>query len=383
MAHIERRVRSGKVNYRARYRDPAGRERSKSFSRKVDAERWVAEIEHAKTRGAWTDPALGRVRFADWLAAWWATTTNLRPTTRARDETLLRLYAIPRFGDMPLAAISQLEVRVWVADLSTRGFAPATITKAYQLLGKVMAAAVDAGYLARSPCHNVPLPKVEREEVRFLTPTEIVALAETIRPAYRALVFVGAYGGLRPGELAGLRRSRVDLLRGTVSVAEILTEVAGRLHFGPPKTRASRRTVSLPRVVTRELDAHLAGGGDPDDHVFTAPQGGTLRIVAFRNRIWRPATEAAGLTGLRIHDLRHTAVALWIAAGASPKEVAVRAGHTSVSFTLDRYGHLYPEADTRLRDRLDTLHASARRPEGVVVDFLGQDMQSQRGADMQ
>jgi hypothetical protein len=117
-------VRSGKVNYRARYRDPAGRERSKSFSRKVDAERWVAEIEHAKTRGAWTDPALGRVRFSDWLAAWWATTTNLRPTTRARDETLLRLYAIPRFGDMPLAAISQLEVRVWVADLSTRGFAP-------------------------------------------------------------------------------------------------------------------------------------------------------------------------------------------------------------------------------------------------------------------
>jgi integrase len=383
MAHIERRVRSGKVNYRARYRDPAGRERSKSFSRKVDAERWVAEIEHAKTRGAWTDPALGRVRFADWLAAWWATTTNLRPTTRARDETLLRLYAIPRFGDMPLAAISQLEVRVWVADLSTRGFAPATITKAYQLLGKVMAAAVDAGYLAQSPCHNVPLPKVEREEMRFLTPTEIVTLAETIRPAYRALVFVGAYGGLRIGELAGLRRSRVDLLRGTVSVAEILTEVAGRLYFGPPKTRASRRTVSLPRVVTRELDAHLAGGGDPDDHVFTAPQGGTLRIVAFRNRIWRPATEAAGLTGLRIHDLRHTAVALWIAAGASPKEVAVRAGHTSVSFTLDRYGHLYPEADTRLRDRLDTLHASALPPEGVVVDLLGQDVQSQRGADMQ
>jgi integrase len=383
MGHVERRVWTGKVSYRARYRDPAGRERSKSFARKADAERWLAEVEHAKTRGLWTDPRLGRIRFADWLTAWWATTTNLRPTTRARDETLLRLYAIPRFGDMPLAAISQLEVRVWVADLSTRGFAPATITKAYQLLGKVMAAAVDAGYLAQSPCHNVPLPKVEREEMRFLTPTEIVTLAETIRPAYRALVFVGAYGGLRIGELAGLRRSRVDLLRGTVSVAEILTEVAGRLHFGPPKTRASRRTVSLPRVVTRELGAHLAGGGDPDDHVFTAPQGGTLRIVAFRNRIWRPATEAAGLTGLRIHDLRHTAVALWIAAGASPKEVAVRAGHTSVSFTLDRYGHLYPEADTRLRDRLDILHASARPHEGVVVDLLGQDMQSQRGADMQ
>ena len=155
MGHIERRVWSGKVSYRARYRDPAGHERSKSFDRKADAERWLAEIEHAKARGLWTDPRLGRVRFADWLTAWWSTTTNLRPTTRDRDETLLRLHALPRFGDMPLAAISQLEVRAWVAELSAKGLAPATVVKAYQLLGKVLAAAVDAGYLAQTPCRNV------------------------------------------------------------------------------------------------------------------------------------------------------------------------------------------------------------------------------------
>ena len=70
--------------------------------------------------------------------------------------------------------------------------------------------------------------------------------------------------------------------------------------------------------------------------------------------MWLPATLAANLTGLRIHDLRHTAVALWIAAGP-PKEVATRAGHTSVSFVLDRYGHLFPESDAALRDRLDLL----------------------------
>jgi hypothetical protein len=81
MGHIERRVWSGKASYRARYRDPAGRERSKSFSRRADAERWLGEVEHTKTRGMWTDPRLGRVCFADWLAAWWSTTTNLRPTT--------------------------------------------------------------------------------------------------------------------------------------------------------------------------------------------------------------------------------------------------------------------------------------------------------------
>ena len=79
------------------------------------------------------------------------------------------------------------------------------------------------------------------------------------------------------------------------------------------------------------------------------------------------AIRAAGLDGLRIHDLRHTAVALWIAAGANPKEVAARAGHASVSFTLDRYGHLYP-ADTALRDRLDALYGTAQpAPDGTVV----------------
>jgi hypothetical protein len=84
--------------------------------------------------------------------------------------------------------------------------------------------------------------------------------------------------------------------------------------------------------------------------------------------VWRPAVRAAGLDGLRIHDLRHTAVALWIAAGAYPKEVAARAGHASVSFTLDRYGHLYPEADAALRDRLDALYGTARSaPASPVV----------------
>jgi integrase len=360
MATIEKRLRNGKTTYRVRYRDPAGGQRSKVFARKADAQRFLNETETAKARGTWTDPSLGRVLFRDWLGEWWATTTNLRASTRERDESLLRRLALSRFGDAPLAAISQRDVRAWVADLSAGPLAPATVQKAYQLLGKVMGAAVDAGMLAQSPCRRVPLPKVEREEMRFLTPAEVATLADAIQPRYRALVLVGAYGGLRIGELAGLRRSRVDLLRGTVTVAEIVVEVRGVLHMGPPKTRASRRTVGLPRFVVEELAAHLAEPGDLEAFVFTAPEGGPLRVHNFRARVWRPATRAAGLDGLRIHDLRHTAVALWIAAGANPKEVAARAGHASVSFTLDRYGHLYPEADTALRDRLDALYGSAQ-----------------------
>jgi integrase len=111
--------------------------------------------------------------------------------------------------------------------------------------------------------------------------------------------------------------------------------------------------------VVEELATHLRAPGRPTDYVFRAPAGGPLRINGFRRRVWQPATLAAGLSGLRIHDLRHTAVALWIAAGASPKEVAARAGHTSVSFVLDRYGHLFPESDVALRYLLELLFRGA------------------------
>jgi integrase len=353
MAHIDRRNRNGTVRYVARYIDPAGRERSKSFTRRKDAEAFLTEQEAAKLKGAWVDPRHGRTLFRDWHAEWWPS-LFLRPTTRARDATWYRLYVLSCFGDMPLDAIRQRDVRAWVTQLS-QGLAPATVVKVYQLFAKVMTAAVDADMLTASPCRGIQLPKVEPEEMRFLNPAEVAWLADTIRRQYRALVFVGAYGGLRIGELAGLRRSRVDLDAGTVDIAENLTEVRGKLDSGPPKTRASRRRVSLPSSVVSELAVHLRAPGRPTDYVFRSPAGGPLRVNAFRRRVWVPATTAAGLGGLRIHDLRHTAVALWIAAGASPKEVAARAGHTSVSFVLDRYGHLFPESDATLRDRLDAL----------------------------
>jgi integrase len=162
-----------------------------------------------------------------------------------------------------LAAIRQPDVQAWVAELSSRGFKPATVVKAYQLLGRTMTAAVNADMLPRSPCRAVRLPKVEREEMRFLNPAEVAALADVIGSRYRALVLLGAYGGLRIGELAGLRRRRVDLLRGTVDVAEIVVEVRGELYMGPPKTRAGRRIVTLPRSVVEELAEHLGRSARP------------------------------------------------------------------------------------------------------------------------
>ena len=188
--------------WRARYWGPDGRQHSRSFARKADAQRWLAEVEHDRSRGAWTKPALGRVRFSVWVEEWQATTNNVRLTTAVRDRMLLDRYLLPRFGSTPLANISQRDVRAWVAELSGKGLAPATVHKCYQVLSKILAAAVEGGMIPRSPCRQIPLPKIERAEMRFLTVAEVRRLAVAVGPGYRALILLGAYGGLRIGEIA-------------------------------------------------------------------------------------------------------------------------------------------------------------------------------------
>jgi integrase len=218
----------------------------------------------------------------------------------------------------------------------------------------------------------VPLPSERHGEQKFLKVDQVESLAEVIAPRFRAFVLVAAYGGLRWGELAGLRRGRIDLLRGRIEVIETLVEVGSELSFGQPKTRRSRRTVPLPRRIVSELSTHLDRfvGSDSDALAFTGARGNPLRRASFGRHYWQPATTKAGLEGLRVHDLRHTFVSLWVAAGAHPGEISVRAGHSSAAFTWDRYGHLYEDQERDVPDRLEALLASAVSiPDATVKDL--------------
>ena len=369
---VKRLTEAGDFRYDVRYRDPAGIQRKQTFRRRKDADRFLATTEADKVRGEWIDPTHGRITFAEWWDRWWPTTVNLRPSSRARDESYARNHLDPRFGAIPLAEINHEMVTEWVAHLTASGLAPATVHKAQQILSKCLGSAVDSAVIRSNPCDRVKLPRIERHEMLFLTPTEVAMLADRIDERYRAFVLVGAYCGLRFGEMAGLRPRRIDLTRRRLDIAEVVTEVRGEHHTGPPKTRAGRRSVPVPSFVVDELVTHM--DRSPGEYVFAAPGGGPLRSSMFRRRFWHPACVAADVgrfvdddsgqryrryEGLRIHDLRHTAVALWIATGASPKEVAGRAGHASVVTVLDRYGHLLPGHEEEVNDRLDALARTA------------------------
>lgn len=117
------------------------------------------------------------------------------------------------------------------------------------------------------------------------------------------------------------------------------TAIENRGHVSlsqQPKTTRSRRTVPVARAVIERLQAHLDQlvPVEPEAQVFTSPMGGPLARSRFTRHVWQPATEAAGLRGLTFHSLRHSFVAILVAAGCNVREVSECAGHTSVAFTL-------------------------------------------------
>ena len=137
---------------------------------------------------------------------------------------------------------------------------------------------------------------------------------------YHALVLVGAYGGLRRGEAVGLTRANVDVLRSRIIVETTAIEVRGKVTLGQePKTRRSKQTVPVAGSVMRRLEQHLADhvGTEPDALVFTATRGGPLFRSTFAREAWRPAVEQAGLDGFTFHGLRHSFVAILVAADAT------------------------------------------------------------------
>jgi integrase len=254
-----------------------------------------------------------------------------------------------------------------MAEKQAAGQAAKSLQKIRLVLRQVFELARASGAIKSNPCDGLRLPRALQMEPVFLSADQVEALACATRRPYDLLVRVVAATGLRPSEVCGLRVGKVNVMRATMEISEALTVVGGRTEVGPTKTYA-RRTVGIPRSLVEDLAAHLADRTaalgrplDPDDYVFTAPRGGPLRRDLLFKRFIRPAIEVAGLPPtLRLHDLRHTCAALLIELGAHPKAIQERLGHSSITVTMDVYGHLFPALNEALTERLDDVFRAAR-----------------------
>jgi integrase len=273
MAHIQDRGRKvpAASRYRARYRAPDGRERSKCFARKIDAERFLSTVESSKLRGDWIDPALGRTTLEEWAAIWLASVRGtLKPKTVAGYESVLRSRILPTFGNHPLSAPLPSEVQAWVSAMDADGLSASRIHEAWVVLSQILDAAVRDGRVARNSARGVKLPRQQRREAEFFEPAEIDRIAQAMPEPYDLLVRVLGTLGLRFGEAAALRRRNIDLLRRRVRVEGSLAETGGRITAGPTKSHQTR-SVPVPPSLLEALEEHLAKhvSADADALVFT------------------------------------------------------------------------------------------------------------------
>jgi integrase len=363
------------------FRDLEGRQRSQSFDLEREAKRFRAKVETQLVEDDWIDPSLGDVRFGEWLRLWERSRVVSR-TSAAAEESMLRCHVRPEFEQTPLRAITKLRVQTWVAELERKGLAPASVAKIYRLFATVMAAAVDEQLVRQTPCRGIKLPRARVDERVFLDVDGVRRLVAEVPERYQALVVLAYLSGMRWSELAGLRVSRLELLARRLHVVEVAQEAKGKVTFGPPKSRASRRVITLPPAAVDAVAAHLAKWpAGRDDLVFVGPQGAPLSRTRFAARVLKPAWEraearawAAGALGLRddqpvddvvlerwrdagapttgprptFHSLRHSHVASLIADGAPLKAVQERIGHGSIRVTYDTYGHLEDKVDDEL-----------------------------------
>jgi len=231
------------------------------------------------------------------------------------------------------------------------------VRRQYTVLSAVMARAVLSDLIARTPCRGIKLPAPSHTERHIVTATELAALGRALGDDYGLMAYLGAVLGLRWGEVAGLRVGRLDFLRATLTVAEQVTHGRGGMTtVGAPKSAAGRRTLAVPSGLMDQLSAHLSHrgltGADATAFVFASPTGGALDYAHWRQRVWLPATKAAGLPGLTFHDLRRANATGLVAEGVDVKTAQTRLGHADPRLTLAIYAQASGEADRAAVDRI-------------------------------
>jgi integrase len=304
------------------------------------------------------------------LAAWLDDWTAKAPPASDRKQATVDLYAtiarkhlVPALGSRPLDRIRPSDVEALIVTKRATGLAPSTVRTIYTVLRGALDVAVRDGLLRRNPAAAVKRPTVDRTDAAYLTIEHAQLLLEVMRgdrlePLFRLMLATG----LRRGEALGLHWRDVDLDAGMLRVRWTLTRTSQGLQLGEPKTDRSRRTVPLPRSAVETLKTHRARQEDERrtaadtwrEHglVFTTEIGTPLEPRNVLRR-FEVLAERAGLKGVHLHTLRHSAASFLLAAGTHTKVVQEHLGHSSYAITADIYSHVGPTLKREAADRLD------------------------------
>lgn len=333
---------------------PTGREDSRAFERKVDAERHAASQETDAARGTYIDPKTARITVEQWADTWLTGyATRRKSTVRQAKVHIAQIKA--EFGAVPLAAVRPSRVKSWTSRLREEGLSDSYVYALHARLAQIMSDAVHDGLIPRSPCSRRTSPGLAKQRPYVATTDQVWQLHDAMPERYRVAILLGAFAGLRVAETCGLRVSDVDFMRGIIHPA-VQYPAEGL------KTETSRTPIPIPQSLAVQLSAQIAEW--PGEWLLAKGDGVQLGPWALERAVRKARTEVEGLPeGFRYHDLRHYFASLLIASGADVKVVQARLRHASAKTTLDCYGHMWPDRDESTRAAVDAV-LKARTEQG-------------------
>ncbi len=353
--------------WRGWYVGADGKARTKRFRTEVEAEGWANTERGKVVTNQWVSPDVGGDTFRAVAEKWFITKQGAqrKPKTLAGYRSIMDTLVLPRWGDMPLKAISYGELSAWLSGLSVDGSQSGTglsasrIIQTHQLLGAVYKYAVKAGLASKNVAAEIDrrydLPKISESERHYLTHRQLLDLARGTG-RFEAMTLVLGYCGLRFGEAAALRRK--DIGKQEITVRSSATHVAGRgiVETGTKSNRT--RQVPVPEPIWELIKGQLPV--DRDDLLFPSRSGAHLANHEYRRAFDKALSVVQAADNaerqreiadngeattphfphVTPHDLRHTCASLAISSGANVKVVQRMLGHATAAMTLDLYGHL-------------------------------------------
>lgn len=369
------------------WRDPTGRQKTRAFERKPDAEAWRDQVATEVRRGDYIDPAAGRLRFEQ-LAEQWLATRMVGASTLERERLAVRGQLIPAFGDYPIGEVRPSVVRAWMVGRRTK-VAASTLRLELWLLSAIFEAALDDDLIRKSPLAKVRRPPIVRHQVEpwpLDTVREVLAYPSRVAP----VAWLGAGAGLRQGEAFAVGVDDIDWLRREVRVERQVLRIDNKPAFAPPK-RGSVGVVPLPGELVELLAAHVAQHPPVDVTLpwvaddarpgqtrtvrllATGRRGAALRRDEYNRGYWLPAIRAAGITPAGKHTghhvLRHCYASYLLNEGKPLPVVQARLRHRTLEETVRTYAHLVPDAEgEHARDAIASLFRDLGLLHGCFTD---------------
>jgi len=332
----------------------------------------LQKAQEAKRKGL---PVVNETQTVEqFLTDWLEKTVKIKTRVRTYEtyEVSLRLHILPYLGKVRLSDLSPQRVQTWLGDLDQAGVSAGVRFNARAVLRSALNQAMKWELISRNAAALVDAPSVSRDEIQPLDQTQVGRLLTVCASHRLGPVFTVAVAlGLRLGEVLGLRWSDIDLETRELRVRQTLQRQKGRVAFGEPKSKRSRRTLPLPIVAAEALKAHrtrqlqerlLAGSRWHDSGLVFTSTIGTSADDRNVRRAWKELLASADLPYVRIHDLRHTAATLLLTQGVHPRVVMETLGHSQIGVTLDTYSHVLPALQRDAADEMDKAlgRASAR-----------------------